>query len=73
MNAMDTLFRDLIYAARGLRKNLGFAAVAYTLSVLAIVELVTDQLPKTLEIVAACAPVSRAPSATAFAIASMCP
>ena len=25
---MDTLFKDLIYAARGLRKNLGFAAVA---------------------------------------------
>jgi len=25
---MDTLFKDLNYAARGLRKNLGFAAVA---------------------------------------------
>src|SRR6186997_241795 len=25
---MDTLFKDLVYAARGLRKNLGFAAVA---------------------------------------------
>src|SRR3954451_14966007 len=25
---MDTLLKDLIYAARGLRKNLGFAAVA---------------------------------------------
>src|SRR3954470_22953118 len=27
-NPMDTLVNDLIYAARGLRKNLGFAAVA---------------------------------------------
>ena len=26
--AIDTLFKDLIYAARGLRKNLGFTAVA---------------------------------------------
>ena len=25
---MDTLLKDLVYAVRGLRKNLGFAAVA---------------------------------------------